>query len=528
MGAIEKLVKKKVTKPPVTNKLPIVNRQYAPQVISTGNNVIRASGTTPTPSALDRRHGALDPTPEVDVNQWLPKYTGTPQQEARDNVDLEYNQRLRALRQAAEAAQRNQNYAMDTEVTYGREVDPRLAEIYSALGNSLQQNAQQNQGTYNSAIDRIRGFYDEAGQSNQTLNQDLLTRITEQAQRLGVEQGLPAGTQDLNNDYQFQQMQNTNAKAGRSANLAQLAAGIGVLDNNRVGAAAQEGAQQRATLQNEMMRVLGELGIAGFEEQGAYRNQMSGLEQDRATANRDELARITQQRFENDSTGRRNALDEFLARSGLNLQEAGYRNDVWRDDRDFNYNRSQDAYNRRDDTQRWNQEFNRGNFESDRNFGLARDQFGLERSSTAFQQQLQRDELNIRRQQLQYEMEQANSPEQRRLIQQEIARNDAELAILQGTAGTSSAEYPKGDAGYYEFIKNNSLPPIYNSRAREIIEMARKEAMTANPTGSTPDASSQYDLAMSILAQGGEIQGLNRQTLRQLLDVYYNGLTRPG
>lgn len=497
------------------------------RILSSNPNLI-SGARAPANTQRDIAHGALPTVAPVDVNTWDRQYSSTPEQEARDKVALEYNQRIRALQQAAGGAQRQYEQAADTERNYGEQVDPRLANIYSALGTSLQGNAQQNQQTYGSAIDRIRGFYDQAGQSNAGLNQDILARITADAERLGTGSAVPSATQGLTEDFQRAQMQNNNANAGRSSAIAQLAGGIGVADNNRVGAAAQEGAQQRATLQNQIAATLGNLSRANFDEQGNYRSEQSGLEQDRATAERGELTRIGQERFENSTQARQNALDEFLARSGLNLQEAGHRANTYRDNRDFTYQQDQNRRaNLRDDS-RWNQEFTRGNYEADRNYDLARDQFGLDTESTRGQLEIQRQELGMRQSQLQAELAQANSPEQRRLVQLELDKLQAEVNALNGVNGSAVKEYPAGSVGMSEFMRDNNLSPEYNSAARTIIEGARQSAMAANPTGYTPDAVDQLNIALEALANTGPIPGVNRQLLRQMLEIHYNGLARPG
>lgn len=487
------------------------------------SNTITGSGPTPTPTADERRQGALDPSVTVDVNNWLPQNQAPAQQRATDAVSLEYDERLRALQRASDRTGRSYDQAINTEREYGREVDPRLENIYGALGNSLQMNAGANQQTYDNAINRIRSFYDEAGQANQGMNQSIIDRINTDATRLGIEAAIPAATQGVNSDFQFLQGLNTNAKAGRSANLAQLAAQIGVADNDRIGASAQEGAQQRATLQNEIAKTLGNLGVAGFNELGEYRGQMAGLEQDRATAIRDELARLTQQDFENNTEGRRNALDEFMQRSGLNMAEAGYRRDIYTDNRNFNRGAYEDTRDFNREGRQYEQEFTRGNYESDRNYGLARDQFALDRSSTAFQQQLQRDELNMRRSQLQAELAQANSPEQRRLIQQEIQRNDLEIQRMQNPGAAGQQEYPRGQIGLEQFLAQprpewgqNGAGPIFRQRVQDII----REALSLSTDPVNP--MDPYTAAIGLIdVRGGQ---MDKNLLQQALQVWFQGV----
>jgi hypothetical protein len=271
-------------------------------------------------SQLLQNGNTVDPYASVDATPYTPQYGQTPQQQAQDTVSLQYDSQQRAVEEAARQAATENQYQRNVEQSYGKIIDPRLENIYGALGNTLTQGRAETQGNYQSAIDKIRSYYDEALGAGQRVNTDLLNRLTQSAGQLGLGAAIPEATAGLSSDYQFNQGQLTAGKAGRSANLGTLAAQIFGLDTGRIGAAAQEGAQARAGAQSEVLATLGELLRAGQKEQSGYRSQLSGLKSDRAIDLRKTIGDITSQRSKEGIEGRKSAIEEFLARSGLAQQ----------------------------------------------------------------------------------------------------------------------------------------------------------------------------------------------------------------
>lgn len=268
-------------------------------------------------SQLLQNGNTVDPFAPVDSAPYMPQYGQTAQQQANDTVNLQYNSQQRALEDAARQASQENQYQRSIEQGYGREVDPRLANVYSALGNTLTQDRAATQENYSGAIDKIRGYYDEASAANQGVNTDLLKRITDSAQELGLGAAVPSATQQLGSDYQFNEGQLASGKAGRSANLATLAAQIFGLDTGRISSAAAEGAQVRSSAQTEVLKTLGDLLRQNQKEQGSYRSQISGLLGDKAIDLRKTLGDITTQRSQDSINAHKSALEEFLGRSGL-------------------------------------------------------------------------------------------------------------------------------------------------------------------------------------------------------------------
>lgn len=484
--------------------------------------------------ALDRwNRGSMEGAVSTINNQkWAPSPMD-PMQQARDNVALEYDERIRAIERAAGRAERNFDKNIDIERTFAGEVDPRIANIYNALGNDLRAGAAENQQTYNSAIDRIRSFYDEANQANAGLNADIMARITGDAERLGIEAGIPGGTQQMTEDYQWMQAMGNNQKAGRSANIAELAMKIGALDNRAVGASQREGAQQRASLQNEVARTLGEIGIAGYNELGEYRGQQNSLEQDRATAIRQELARLMDKQHEQGRQGKLDALQEFLALRGQNLQEAQYRRGNFTDDRNFGRGVLES-----------DREYNRGVLESDRNFGLAERELGAnitqqdwerrfnesqsrsDAQQKAFSNQIALRELALRERQLEAEIAASNDPARKAMLQAELnntkantARINAETAALMAGGGNdpASGRY-KGQQGLEQWMSSpgvwgDAAGPKFREGIKSLIAQAEAEsARTGVPA---------YQLAMKRIQDTGGM-GLNPNSLITGLNIFYN------
>lgn len=474
-------------------------------------------------SLYDTQRGVPKAVAPVDQSAYTPQHTATPQQGAQDNVDLEYNQRIRMLQQTADAAARGADQSMNEQKIYGREVDPRIANIYGALQNSLGQNRDSTQQGYQSAIDKIRGYYDQAGQANQGLNSDLMARITGDAERWGVGAAIPGGTQKLNDTYQFDQLQNNNAKAGRSANLAQLAAQIQGLDTGRISSAAQEGAQQRASLQNEIAKTLGQLGVSSFEEQGNYRNQIQGLGQDKATALRQELEKLTNQRSGEGIDARKNALQEFLALSGNSRDDASAQRGIFTGDRNFD---QQVATDQRD--------YNRSNLESDRNYQLSRDQFGNTVHQQNFDNQIQLDQLAMQRESLAAQMSKTQNPLEQQKLQAEINKLDAQTAKISGTSGTSTNnKFPPGQAGLSEFYKLTDVPwwgiagagPHFRETVDKIVGQTLADQNNPTQLGAGRSVTDPYQHALLLASSPGYASaGIDPDALKTALQVYYRGL----
>jgi len=457
-------------------------------------------------SRLEKQPGSLKAwgAPTLDPTQQ--------QREAADAVQLEYGQAQRGNEEAQRQAIAQYNRLVDEERTYGREVDPRLENIYGALQNSLGQNLVANRETYGNAIDQIRAWYDQAHGANTQLNSEAIAKITGDAERLGIEAGLPEGTRRMTEDFLFNQSQNRNAQAGRSANLAELAAKIEALDRNRVGAAGREGAQQRASLANEIAQTIGDLGIAHYNELSELRTEQAGRMADRGAAERQALAGVKQRDFENLQTARGNSLQEFLARAGLGLQQS---------------------------------EFRQANYEADRNYNLARDELGLSRElglgelqlgnrqlDAAEQErrandairwaELEHDRRRLATEQSQWEREfaEATSPEAKARAKAELDRIKAETAALNKEQVGEKA-YPPGELGFEAYAKDNGVTSQYKQLARSIMEKAREKGDpnwafeiidygNRNPQGVKKDYGFNWNPE-------------NTQILRNLITIYYTG-----
>lgn len=454
-------------------------------------------------SKLSKQPGSLDAwgAPKMDP--------ALQQRQAQDAVQLEYGQKQRGLEQAGLDSISQYNRLVDEEKSYGREVDPRLANIYGALQTSLGENQAANQETYGDAISQIRGWYDQAYGANNQLNQDAMSRITGDAARLGIEAGVPDGTARLTEDFLFNQGQNRNAQAGRSANMAELAAKIEALDRNRVGAAGREGGQQRAMLANEIAQTVGDLGMNHFNEMRGLRAEQAGMSADRGAAERDALREFEQRDFQNLQTARGNSLQEFLARAGLGLQQS---------------------------------EFRQGNYEANRNFGLAQEELGLSRDELNLNRELGLGDLEVRKTQTAAEIEQARrddsikwaqlrqeqsqwerefaeatSPEAKARANAELERIRAETAAL----GQQAVNYPAGELGFQQYVKDNKIRPQDEENARKIIDYARRKG---DPnfaydmlTAGTKDPSNFMD------RYGFAWNPAHTDTLRTLVSLYYTG-----
>lgn len=434
-------------------------------------------------------------------------------QQAQDAVQLEYGQKQRGLEDAQLDSIAQYNRLVDEEKGYGQEADPRLANIYGALQNSLGQNTTANQETYSDAISQIRNWYDQSYQANNQLNQDAMSRITGDAERLGIEAGIPGGTQKMTEDFLFNQGQNRNAQAGRSANLAELAAKIEALDRNRVGAAGREGAQERAMLANEVAQTIGDLGMAHFNEQAKFRNEQAGMAADRGAAERDALQKFQQRDFENLQTARGNSLQEFLARAGLGLQQS---------------------------------EFRQGNFEADRNYNLAEQELGLQRelgfgelelgrdqlavdaekarTDTAIRwAELQHDQRRLSTEQAQWEREfaEATSPEAKARAQAELDRIRAETNALNAEA--TAINYQPGEFGLQQYQEERKVNNTVKSFTRSVLNQAKAKAGESGVLG---DPAAEKILALEIVEKSfnnGFMSERDAQIARESIEIYYGG-----
>lgn len=264
---------------------------------------------------------SVNPNQQLDTTPYTPTYSGTPQQTAQDTVDLQYGAQIRAQQQAAQAAAQASALQSQQEQQYGQLIDPRLENIYGALGSSLTKDREATAGNYSSAIDKIRGYYDQASTANQGVNSSLLQSISDSAQKLGLGAAVPASQEGLNRDYQQAQLANNGAEAGQSANLATLASTIYGLDTGRVSSAAQEGAQQRASAQQEVLKTLSDLANSNQTEQAKYADAIAGFQSDKAIDLRSEIAKLTDARSQDSIKARTDALQEMLQRAGLTQQD---------------------------------------------------------------------------------------------------------------------------------------------------------------------------------------------------------------
>lgn len=470
-------------------------------------------------SRLKRQPGNLNAwgTPKMDPAQQ--------QQRAQDAVQLEFGQAQRGNEEAQRQAIAQYNRLVDEERTYGREVDPRLENIYSALQTSLGQNQTANQETYGDAIGQIRSWYDQSYQANDLLNQDAMSRITADAERLGTQAGIPDGTKRMTEDFLYNQGQNRNAQAGRSANMAELAAKIEALDRNRVGAAGREGGQQRAMLANEIAQTIGDLGLANYNELSSLRTEQAGRMADRGAAERDALQEFQQRDFDNLQTARGNSLQEFLARAGLGLQQS---------------------------------EFRQGNYEANRNFGLARDELGLSRDDLNLRRELGQGELELGNKQLSAEQQQrqaddavkwaelkfrqnelatnqtrwerefaeATSPEAKARAKAELTRIKAETdALLREGTGVGGV-YEPGQIGMNKYLNDLSTRNRLQSRQKAQLQFEANDLIQEGIKGSGSFGGDQYSAALSVLNDRSRILGglqSDANLLRELLAVYFMG-----
>lgn len=464
----------------------------------------------PSAEEINKTLQQFAPNTGLNVKKWGYDYNKQPnlQQQAQDLVQLEYGQASRGNTEAQRQAIAQYNRLVDEERTYGREVDPRLENIYGALQTSLGENQAANQETYGDAISQIRDWYDQSYGANNQLNQEAMARITGDAERLGIEAGIPDGTKRLTEDFLYNQGQNRNAQAGRSANLAELAAKIEALDRNRVGAAGREGAQQRAMLANEIAQTIGDLGLNNYNELSELRAEEAGRQTDRGAAERSALQQLQQQQFGNLQTARGNALEEFLARAGLGLQQS---------------------------------EFYQANYEANRNYDLARDELGLQRELglgeldlgreqlSAEQQQAQRDDaikwaqLDQDRRMWEAEFANANSPEAKARARAELDRIRAETDAL-NREQSEPVVYEPGEMGFMKYARDNKVTPQQINTARQIMAIAERKSPEDFPNF----ARRLIDLGERDPATAKKRYGINwnpenSQILRSLISVYYAG-----
>lgn len=428
---------------------------------------------------------APNPMAQLDTSAWMPTYARSPQEEAQSRADLEYGSQIRAQQEAAQQAAASNQRSQTIEQNYGREIDPRLAEIYKALGQSMTDRRGETQQSYNQAVGNIQGYYNQAQQQNQSTNTDMLNRIAQMSQNLGVGAAVPDAIQKLMGNYQFEQQALSKAGAGRASNLQQLATQIFGLDTQRIGAAAQEGAQARATAQNQVLKTLSDLVFQNEQEQSGFRRQIAGLEGDKGKALAQLLAEITDQRSQDSISARNNALQEMIQRSGIAQQN-----------RQFEEQQRQ-----------FNEQMRQAEMDRAASAAAARSRGGGGGGGGGG------NPLNDM-----YKMLQIES------LQQKLGtKNLKGQEALEAFWGTPNQYWTKGNP----VIFGSSAGPKFRSAISTVINEAIKRA---NPQGGnkgnvfTPQPKRDpYAIAMNLMKQN--FGGMNMDAARAALDAYFKGYT---
>lgn len=445
----------------------------------------------------------VNPEAQLDISQYLPTYTQTPEEEARARGELQYAPQIRALQQSAREAALENERARQIEQRYGAEIDPRLANVYSALGNSLTGLRGETSQNYQSAVDQIRGFYNEASKSGQEVNTDILNRLAQSAQQLGVGAAVPDATQRLMEDYQFQQGQLAGSKAGRSSNLASLASEIFGLDTQRIGSAAREGAQVRGQAQNEVLRALSELLFAGQQEQRQFREGIAGLRTDQANTVAQMLHDIQQSRSQEEVEARTRALQEFVERAQLANQNRQMEEQRRIADREFAEQQRQ-----------FNEQIRQAELDRAQSASLARlaASSGGGGGGGSFPAKHPLDELY-------------------KVLQIEELQN--ELSTTKLTGQKALEHFLNSPNKYWTIASKNpgvtapKAGPVFRSKVELLINTANRMAQgSMDPkTGTvTRKKSDPYQVALSLV-RAPRYKTQNPAALRSAIDAYYKGVT---
>lgn len=132
---------------------------------------------------------------------------------------------------------------------FGTDMDSRLQGIYGQLTGALEQGRQTTGTIYNNSSNQIANAYQGAGATAAGASQQVQGRLSEMAQRLGLDpRALAEVSGRLGEQAMGHQLRNQTSMADRMASNAQLGAGMTAVSQFAINAAEQAKAQGRQDL----------------------------------------------------------------------------------------------------------------------------------------------------------------------------------------------------------------------------------------------------------------------------------------
>jgi hypothetical protein len=335
---------------------------------------------------------------------------------AYDLVESEFGPSRTAAMQQLSRLGMDRQYEQGIQENFGQVHDQTLARIAQELQQQLGAVTDRTQQLYSGASSVIGDAYGRAQQATQGASDDVLSALAEQMQRLGLEEAGRDPNRDVSQLATDMSGRHAISGAGAVGNAEALGADMTSIAALRQGDAAQDWAQKRNDLAQQVMAEINQINHNYNQERDEVFGQIQAMERARGQALSATHRQVIEDRLERERQDRLDALAAEMSRRGMGVQE-GY------------LGLAADRLGL--DTQ-----LGLGNLDIARgHLGVSQGQLGL-----------QREQLEMQKQQLQTELEQAQDPLQRTLLEMQIRNIDSQ--IRERDTGTAMAGSGQADQDY--------------------------------------------------------------------------------
>lgn len=419
-----------------------------------------------------------------------------PKQMALDLIAQQYGAQEGSLERARKNTQSAFKTQEDAQRLYGQGADTRLQQLYDALQNDLYRGQDATARNYNQASQAVRGSYDEATQSLNTLNESIIGRLLNSASDLGIEQG--AGTPLAQLQQQFATMAGTNLQneANSLSGLNQDQANFLGLGQAEINSSRKRGVQARQDVQTQVQQALAQLGLAGAQAETEFQGQITDLEKGKAADYRTTLSQLGQQQYEQQRQSRLDQLAELIQLGTL-------------------------------DTQR--QHLGLEGQVANQNYQLGLGRLGIQQGQLDLNSELGRARLDVEIQKLQSDLAKENDPYKRAQIEAQINHLNAQTNYL-NNGGAKGSQGPFNDV-LLRFLSSPQAglwgtegagPKFQDALYNPTSGLFNKAAQQADMFGVDP-----FTYATGLVTnpqQGGlDLKNLDLNGLLRALQLYYKG-----
>lgn len=205
-------------------------------------------------------------------------------QHVADLVGLEYDSTESALQRALKQAEGVYRTGTRTNELFGQYADKGVASVYDQLNQQLGQGKEQLEETYDTSIDQLAQFYNDANQQTQQAGSSVLDQLASIAERLGIGAALPDVTANIGGDMVRYAGENAQAASGSKANLETLGAGEIGLAQRAISDSQRQGAQERSNIINKVLDAQNQNQAGWRSQSGELMAQLADLGRDRGAA----------------------------------------------------------------------------------------------------------------------------------------------------------------------------------------------------------------------------------------------------